>query len=682
MFKSRFLIVLGIVSALIIVGGVATYAQNPFNIQFPIPELGNCASFDECAVYCDDSTNIDACTAWAKGQGIDVRPHDEEREVEAGPGGCTNDRECRAYCDNPNNREECVRFAVDHGHMTQAEADRISRGGPGGCQSREACDAFCSQPTNLRACIDFGVQEGHISAEEAERFLEDAERRFNDDFGPRRGGPGIDGGPDIDEEKARQVLEELGVGPGGCEGFQACEAFCSEPANDQTCFNFAVEHGLVQGDVEKFKRIMEEGGPGGCRGRECEAYCEAPGRERECLDFAIEHGLIPSEEAERAKKHLQATANGGPGGCRGRECEAYCNDQSHREECFEFAKQNGLIPPEELERIEKMKGIEQKVRERGGPGGCRDEGECHAYCSNVAHFDECAAFAVSEGFLTPNEAQGSLRRFIEIEQFGSPGRPGGFGSEGFPGDPQGFGPGGPDFGEGDFPPGFENIPPEMRAKAEEQFKARFQQFEQFRGQFEEGRIPQPGDFMQDQRFREGFENEGDFRPMERPRDFPGGEQFQSQDFEKMREQFEREGHLAPFPGQFPGEGDFPPPGEFPVQGEFERRYDEGHVDGQNQPQFQNQYRQEFDQQQFNQQFNQQFDGNFLPSTDGNFIPSPDGNFAPPPDGSFVPPPPDGFDSNFIPPPEFHEEPPPPEPTGFLSSIKNFASIFFSFPTGS
>jgi len=44
----------------------------------------------------------------------------------------------------------------------------------------------------------------------------------------------------------------------------------------------------------------------------------------------------------------------GPGGCEGREeCEAFCNNPANRETCFEFAKEHGIIPPEDLEELER-----------------------------------------------------------------------------------------------------------------------------------------------------------------------------------------------------------------------------------------------------------------------------------------------------------------------------------------
>lgn len=509
---------------------ITASAQNPFDIEFPVPELGNCSSFEDCRTYCESPSNFESCGRWANEQGL-VGGGATEVPPEGGPGGCLSDNECREYCESDENADECLDFAVKNGHMSAEEAAQIqkqrSQGGPGGCRGREECNTFCQNPENRTTCFDFAVAQGHISQEEAERIRPFLEGDLPGlprpgEFGPQAGrGPRGPGEPRINEQKAAQVLEELGGGPGGCTGFRECETFCSTPGNEETCFNFAIEHGLMDPqEAEKFKKIMNTEGPGGCRGRECESYCEAPGHEKECLTFAHEQGFIGDEEFEEASRFVNVIEErGGPGGCRGRECEKFCNDPANRETCFEFAKSNNLLPPGELERIEKFKALDKKVQDQGGPGGCRGEGECRSYCTDSAHFDECAAFAVNEGFLKPEDAEQSLRQFIEIEEFGPPGR-----QQGFPG--RGFGPGGqgmpggfpggqqPGFGpgsEGGFPPGFENIPPEFRGQAEEQFKSRFQQFEQFRGQFERGEIPQ--------RPPEGFRGAP---PEGREGGFPGG----------------------------------------------------------------------------------------------------------------------------------------------------------------
>jgi len=613
---SKFFLIIGLFLGIFFVGfAMVTQAQeNPFDIEFPISELGNCGSFEECRAYCDDPGNTQACIAWAEDRGIEV-PHDDVTsedvhevldKIGAGPGGCTNEAECQSYCNSPVNFDECTNFALEHGFITEEEAAKAHRGGPGGCQGREECDTFCSQEANIDECINFAVAEGHMSPEEAQRARrggpggcrtpaecdafcrqpdngliciefavaeghmtpEEAarirsfiERAGPGDFGPDIGHDIGPGEPDIDVRKAQQVINELGGGPGGCQNFQECDVFCSNPTNSEVCFAFAVEHELIPaGEVERFKKLMDVEGPGGCRGRECEAYCESPGNERECIDFAVEQGFMSAEEAAEIQRFLEASEQGGPGGCRGRECEAFCNDPAHRDECFEFATRHGLLSPEELKEIEKFRAIERKIENEGGPGGCRSEIECRTYCSDPSHLDECAAFAVNEGLFSLEEAQGLIREFIEIEQFG----PGGFGS------PHGFGPGGPgDFGSGagfapgEFPPGFENIPPEFRDRVENEFQKRFDSFEQFREEFEHGRFPAG--------------SSGEFRP---PVEFPGPDEF-------------------PTPREFPGEFPLGPqpanfqiaPLEFQgsVQDEFQRQFD-----SEIQKQFQNEFQKQFE----------------------------------------------------------------------------------------
>jgi hypothetical protein len=36
-----------------------------------------------------------------------------------------------------------------------------------------------------------------------------------------------------------------GKGPGGCKGKEECDAFCNNPDNQETCFNFAKDNGMI-----------------------------------------------------------------------------------------------------------------------------------------------------------------------------------------------------------------------------------------------------------------------------------------------------------------------------------------------------------------------------------------------------------------------------------------------------
>lgn len=316
------------------------------NITFPIPELGGCESKEQCKTFCDAPGNIESCLAFAEANNLmsaeEAATARKFTGAQTGPGGCQGN-ECRTYCNNPEHRSECIAFAREHGiHPPE----------------------------------------------------------------PPRPGPRVDiDEPDIDEDRAMRIVEEFG-GPGGCRTKDECRAFCDAEGNMEQCFAFAAEHNLMSAtDLERARKMLSEGGPGGCRGRECQTYCEDPANSEVCLQFAEDSGFIEHEEAEKARKFLNTT---GPGGCKGRECQTYCEDPAHQNECFEFALENGFISEEDAARMREFmeqggphefegmppEGFERNREEFGGPGGCRGSEECSRYCSE--HPDECRGFGPSQ----------------------------------------------------------------------------------------------------------------------------------------------------------------------------------------------------------------------------------------------------------------------------------------------
>src|SRR3989338_1141094 len=124
-------------------------------------------------------------------------------------------------------------------------------------------------------------------------------------------------------------------------------------------------------ELEKAKRLGNNPGPGGCRGRQqCDAFCGKPENQEICFQFAVENNLIPPEGIERAKKIKSAMEQGGPGGCKNeRECRAYCENQENFETCGEFARKNNLMGEQEIKMMERGREMAKKAREAGGPGG-------------------------------------------------------------------------------------------------------------------------------------------------------------------------------------------------------------------------------------------------------------------------------------------------------------------------
>lgn len=466
--------------AVLMLWGVPTYGASIFDIEFPIPELGNCADRAECKAYCNDLANKDACAEFAKKFGLANSGSVEKARSlpPIGPGGCKGAEECRAYCDDASHLDECVQFGERHGLLDQNEIKKArefaGQTGPGGCRGANECRAYCGNTANQEECLEFANRKGLISDQRAEV----AKRVLNE------GGPGgcrteaecrnyCDDPAHIEEcvnfaeksgfikpeEAARIKKAGLTAGPGGCKG-RECQNYCEDPAHQQECIEFAEKNGMMtREEAERARKFAGRDGPGGCRGPEqCRRFCEDPANSDACLEHAEKEGLMTKEEVERARKFARVTAQAGPGGCQGhQQCGQYCSQAENQEECFEFAKKNGLVQPEEERNFEVGKKLNQKLRETGGPGGCKNEGECRDYCSDPTRAEECVAFAAAHGGVPVEQAREMLKQFTErrLDAVG-------------PGGPGGFGP-----------------PPDLR-RFEDEGRKRFEEFrlleEQFRGQ--------------------------------------------------------------------------------------------------------------------------------------------------------------------------------------------------------
>jgi len=424
------------------------------DITFPIPELGDCKNKEACRIYCDEAENLDACLDFAEEHGLisDKEAEHARRGPVNGPGGCDSENTCHAYCEEESHFNECISFGVREGYMTQEEAELArkfhNQAGPGGCRGDEECRTYCEDAAHIEECINFAEENGFMTRDDAARAREHIERseHLRDIGGPG----GCEG-----EEECRTYCEapghieeclEFGIregfitsqeaarirhqikqggkidfdeeGPGGCVGHEACFAYCEDPANGEACLRFAEENNLLSSkDLEEMRRgldLSRTGGPGGCRGeKECQAYCEDPVHIEECISFAEENGFITRDEAERSRKFQRALEEG-PIGCRGKEgkdCRDYCERPQNHKACFEFARRNGLLSEEEIEHFEQGERIGLAIKESGGPGGCNDDQSCFVYCSDPVHTEECVAFTATKGGISPEKARELLEEF-------------------------------------------------------------------------------------------------------------------------------------------------------------------------------------------------------------------------------------------------------------------------------
>lgn len=138
---------------------------------------------------------------------------------------------------------------------------------------------------------------------------------------------------------------------------------------------------------------------------ECKAYCEQRGDAdiiRTCLAFAKKHNLLPADLIARGEKFVDVATGGGPGGCRDEEtCVAYCENSAHIQECVLFVEKYDLLPEDELAELKKITSALQAGATF--PGDCTGKENCLAYCENPAHIDECLDFAEKAGFISDEE---------------------------------------------------------------------------------------------------------------------------------------------------------------------------------------------------------------------------------------------------------------------------------------
>ena len=294
-------------------------------ITYPVQELGNCASKQECKAYCSISSNYSKCAAFAQKNGLTVEVPDDRKGVFAAmqkgesPGQCKDELSCRSYCEDIDHLEECVSFVEKFNLASSDELKEIrqmasvKKAGvafPGNCKTKESCLAYCENSAHAVECMEFALRAGFIPKEDAESV-----------------------------GKIIPYLKSGGKLPGGCTTKESCDVYCDSDTHTNECVDFAIQAGFMTREEAEIVKKTGGKGPGNCRSREaCDNYCKSEAHIDECVDFAVKAGFISEEEAEMAKK-FKITS--GPGGCKGKaECEAFC--VVNQDVCFDWAKEHGM----------------------------------------------------------------------------------------------------------------------------------------------------------------------------------------------------------------------------------------------------------------------------------------------------------------------------------------------------
>lgn len=377
--------------------------QEKTEIIYPVSELNGCKSEAECRTYCDDSDNIKVCVDFAEAHGLMSREDAQRARKFADtapderPGDCSDETECTTYCEDSSRIDECIAFAEKYGFMPEdelAQAKKIlplikSGGTPGGCKTKAQCELYCSEVSHIESCLKFAEENDLIPPEElaiakkmvplikngktpggcvskiqCEAYCATPDHiRKCLEFGEEQG---IIPPEELEQAKKILPLMERGEMPGGCMSKDSCEEYCSGEGHAEECIAFAEKAGFMTKEEAEMAKKTGGKGPGGCHSKEqCETYCKQ--NSEECMKWAKENGL----EGE-----LGGAGFSGPGGCTSEEeCTKYCTENP--DACKDFAPPGGGT----------MGGGSSGF---AGPGGCKGQEECMAYCKD--HQEECKNF--------------------------------------------------------------------------------------------------------------------------------------------------------------------------------------------------------------------------------------------------------------------------------------------------
>ncbi len=376
------------------------------NVSYPISQLGNCRDGKECKLYCDIPQNTPACWSYDK-YVINQNILGEETVNITYPinelGSCQSAEKCFLYCAQPQNQAACLDYAKKNGLVKETDDSSDEPPSPEvltaaaqelGCSSRDTCMAICNDQNNFEKCHNFA--EKHKLRKPSD----------NESSGP----------PPQVMLRAKSEL--------GCMNETSCMNFCNNPENSEICFEFAKKHELLAKEeiekhdeyLQKREELMTEAKKElGCDSpQSCQAFCQNKENLSKCASLTSKIGAPPSQNnmqnAGSGGEGISNPISGqlGPGGCATEtECKAYCTKNPN--DCKGFTQnyaQNSQLPstsgnlnPNNPPNIPgnnpptQKSGIGNSNSKEGdylGPGGCKTEKECKAYCEK--HPGDCPGF--------------------------------------------------------------------------------------------------------------------------------------------------------------------------------------------------------------------------------------------------------------------------------------------------
>ncbi|MEK7195241.1 MAG: hypothetical protein AAB655_00940 [Patescibacteria group bacterium] len=210
------------------------------------------------------------------------------------------------------------------------------------------------------------------------------------------------------------MAKKIGItsgGPGNCKSKAECESFCAISENQETCSNWAKEHGMdIPGGGPGGAGLS---GPGGCKNQEeCTAYCTANYEDEACKKMIQDFGEQGEFNGQSSVVGCEAFMPECPG------WEEFCKTHQDYPRC---SADNPQTPPsgggsgdpsqipqgysswEEFCKANigdsRCTVYQSQTPTSGdggagfiGPGGCTNAEECQAYCTQNYQDPECQKF--------------------------------------------------------------------------------------------------------------------------------------------------------------------------------------------------------------------------------------------------------------------------------------------------
>ncbi len=201
-----------------------------------------------------------------------------------------------------------------------------------------------------------------------------------------------------------------------CGSIADCGAYCRKDGNLPACMKFVNTHQLTKADVLSFNISQL----GNCQiGSDCRNFCNRDENIAKCIDFADTYDLLSSSNIEISRAFTAAIGSGGtPGSCRTlEECDHYCDDSTHTNECLDYVGKKKLVAEKELSASRRVaEGFRQGIET---PGKCRGITECDNYCTDISHSSECMVYAGKVGFYPSEIEAGKAGKFIALARQGA-----------------------------------------------------------------------------------------------------------------------------------------------------------------------------------------------------------------------------------------------------------------------